>query len=68
MACKKSVSVVKSQVYYSKIRELWDFEVWGNGLCTDSLVSSGAEVLNPGGSRWVVISTYMGQKAFDHVS
>ena len=24
--------------------------------------------MNPGRTRWVVISTYMGQKVFDHVS
>ena len=42
--------------------------LWGSGLCTDYLVSSQAEVLNPGGTQWVVISTYMGQKVFNHVS
>jgi hypothetical protein len=33
--------------------------LWGNGLCTNSLVSSQAEVLNPSCTGWVVISTYM---------
>jgi hypothetical protein len=42
--------------------------VWGNGLCTDSQVSSRSYVLNRGGTRWVVISTYMARKAFDHDS
>ena len=42
--------------------------MWGLGLYTDSLVSSRTEVLNPGGTSWVVISTYMGQKAFNQVS
>jgi hypothetical protein len=34
--------------------------MWGNGLHTESLVSSRSEVLNPGRTQWVVISTYMG--------
>ena len=32
-----------------------DLGVWGNGLCTDGLVSSRAEVLNSGRAQWVVI-------------
>jgi hypothetical protein len=35
--------------------------LWGNGLCTDSLVSSRVEVLKPSGTQWVVIFTYMGR-------
>jgi hypothetical protein len=42
--------------------------LWGNGLCTDRRVSSWVEIMNPSETRWVVIPTYMGQKAFPHVS
>ena len=41
--------------------------LWGNGLCTDRLVSSQVEVWTRR-TQWVIIPTYMGQKAFPHVS
>ena len=62
------VSILSFQSKREKTHHICCSALWGNRLCTYSLVSSQAEVLNPGRTWWVVLFTYMGWKVFPHVS